>query len=80
MDELKKPPRFYIAIGASAGGLEALQEFFSAMPVLEGAAYVVIQHLAPDAKSVMVELLAKRTEMDVMLAEDSCQVLDRTII
>lgn len=79
MDELRKPPRFYIAIGASAGGLEALQEFFSAMPVLEGAAYIVVQHLAPDTKSVMVELLAKRTKMDVMLAEDSCQVLDRTI-
>lgn len=59
-----------IAIGASAGGLEALQAFFSAAPIGHGAAYIVIQHLDPDHESLMGELLARRTEMKVSQAED----------
>ena len=37
-----------IGIGASAGGLEALQQFFSSMPPNSGLSFVVVQHLSPD--------------------------------
>ncbi|MEM6404608.1 MAG: chemotaxis protein CheB, partial [Cyanobacteria bacterium P01_D01_bin.116] len=48
---------FVVGIGASAGGLRALEEFFANMPADSGAAFVVIQHLSPDFKSLMKELL-----------------------
>ena len=56
---------FVVGIGASAGGLRALQEFFENMPADSGAAFVVIQHLSPDFKSLMKELLERRTRMAV---------------
>nr|WKN36893.1 chemotaxis protein CheB [Tunicatimonas sp. TK19036] len=56
---------FIVGIGASAGGLEALQEFFSKLPDSNPAAFVVIQHLSPDFKSMMDELLAKHTRMPI---------------
>ncbi|MCK6609765.1 MAG: PAS domain-containing protein [Bacteroidia bacterium] len=58
-----------VAIGASAGGLDALQELFTAMPVDSGLAFVVIQHLSPDYKSLMNELLARHTSMAIHIAE-----------
>ena len=67
--------KFYVVgIGASAGGLEALQEYFKEMPNDIGAAYVVIQHLSPDYKSIMDELLSKYTDMPVMIVEDGTEV------
>lgn len=57
-----------VAIGASAGGLEALQQFFAALRQPTGAAFVVIQHLAPDHKSLMAELLARHTTLPVCTA------------
>jgi two-component system CheB/CheR fusion protein len=57
-------PRFgVVGIGASAGGLEALQAFFSAMPSDSGMAFVVIQHLDPTHESLTAELLARHTAM-----------------
>ena len=53
------------AIGASAGGLEALEDFFSNMPPEPGISFVVIQHLSPGSKSVMRELLQAKTKMAV---------------
>ena len=50
-----------VAIGASAGGLEALQVLFESAPVATNAAYIVIPHLDPDHESLMTELLARRT-------------------
>lgn len=54
-------PIYYVGVGASAGGLEALEGFFSQMAPDSGMAFIVIQHLSPDYKSMMVELLSKRT-------------------
>ena len=54
-----------IGIGASAGGLEALQQFFNCMPPNSGLSFVVIQHLSPDYKSLMADILSKHTEMSV---------------
>lgn len=63
-----------VGIGASAGGLEALEQFFSNMPKDTGLAFVVVQHLSPDYKSLMVELLSKHTEMKVLRVEDGMEV------
>ena len=66
--------RYIVGIGASAGGLEALVSFFSALPADSGMAFVVVQHLSPDHKSLMVELLAKHTKMPVQHAQDGVPV------
>lgn len=62
---------FVVGIGASAGGLDALERFFQKAPIDTGAAFVVVQHLSPDFKSLMAELLARHTEMDIYRVEDS---------
>ncbi|MXV16923.1 chemotaxis protein CheB [Hufsiella ginkgonis] len=56
---------YIIAIGASAGGLEAIHEFFDHMPQNEHLSFVIIQHLSPDYKSLLVELVSKHTHMKV---------------
>lgn len=61
---------FVVGIGASAGGLRALEEFFENMPVDSGTAFVVIQHLSPDFKSLMKELLERRTRMEIYRVTD----------
>ncbi|MCF7928830.1 MAG: PAS domain-containing protein [Spirochaetales bacterium] len=67
--------RFHIVgIGASAGGLEALETFFRNMPATDDFAFVVIQHLSPDYKSLMGELLSKHTKMDIHQVEDGMEV------
>lgn len=58
-------PPWVVAVGASAGGLEALQRFFAAVQMPTQAAFVVIQHLAPDHRSMMDELLARHTALPV---------------
>ncbi|MDQ8155110.1 MAG: chemotaxis protein CheB [Gemmatimonadota bacterium] len=67
-------PRYYVGIGASAGGLEALEALFTRLAPDSGMAYIVVQHLSPDYKSMMVELLSKRTEMPVRRAEEGMVV------
>lgn len=66
--------KFVVGIGASAGGLEALQQFFSFMSADSGLSFVVIQHLAPDYKSLIADILGKYTEMAVLQAEDGMEV------
>lgn len=61
-------------IGASAGGLEALEQFFGNMPVNSGIGFVVIQHLDPNHTGIMPELLQRTTAMKVIQATDSLQV------
>jgi two-component system CheB/CheR fusion protein len=63
-----------IGIGASAGGLEALEQFFSHMPGNVGIAFVVIQHLDPNYKGMMPELLQRATEMTVLEAENRMHI------
>jgi len=67
-------PTHYVGIGASAGGLEAIEKFFMNMPGQSTLAFIVIQHLSPDYKSLMVEILSKRTPMEVYRAEDGLSV------
>ncbi|MEL7473338.1 MAG: chemotaxis protein CheB, partial [Planctomycetota bacterium] len=68
-----------VAIGASAGGLEPLQEFFDAMPADTGMAFVVVQHLSPDHPSLMDELLARHTKMRVARAEHGMDAEPNTV-
>jgi len=75
----KKRAEYIVGIGASAGGLEALQEFFKAVPMQTGIAYVVIQHLSPDYKSLMDELLARYTKLTILKAKDGMLVEPDTI-
>ncbi|EDM36206.1 chemotaxis response regulator (methyltransferase) [Pedobacter sp. BAL39] len=60
--------KYIVAIGASAGGLEAIHEFFDHMPQSASFSFIVIQHLSSDYKSLLVELVAKHTHMKVFEA------------
>jgi two-component system CheB/CheR fusion protein len=59
-----------VGIGASAGGLEALDDFLKHLPLDNPFALIVIQHLAPDQPGMMVELLQRSTPMKVLQATD----------
>ena len=67
-------PRFVVGIGASAGGLNALERFFDNVPRETGMAFVVVQHLSPDFKSLMDELLARHTELPIHPVADGMRV------
>jgi two-component system, chemotaxis family, CheB/CheR fusion protein len=63
-----------VGIGASAGGLEAFEQFFGNVPENSGLAYVVIQHLDPTKKGMLPELLQRATKMKVFEVQDSMTV------
>ena len=63
-----------VGIGASAGGLEALEQFFQNVPEGSGIAFVVIQHLDPNHAGIMPELLQRITKMKVLQASDRLKV------
>ena len=67
---------FIVGIGASAGGLAAFEAFFSAMPadVDPGMAFVLVQHLDPNHKSILSELVRRYTRMAVLEVEDGVLV------
>ncbi|MBX2808392.1 MAG: PAS domain-containing protein [Cellvibrionaceae bacterium] len=70
----QKLPTHYIGIGASAGGLEALQILLQNLPTDTGACFVIVQHLSPDFKSMMMELLSKYTSMAIHNVVDDMRV------
>lgn len=59
-----------VAIGASAGGLHPLEVLFSTLPADTGLAFVVVQHLSPDFRSMMGEILARHAAMKIVQASD----------
>ena len=63
-----------VGIGASAGGLRSLESLFDHMPSDTGMAFVVIQHLSPDFKSLMDEILARHTDMAISIATHGMKV------
>jgi two-component system CheB/CheR fusion protein len=63
-----------VGIGASAGGLSALEQFFEQVPPATGLAYVVVQHLAPTETSMLTELLQRITTMPVREADEAIRV------
>ena len=64
-------PLFYVGIGASAGGLEALRPFVAGLPPHANMTYIVAQHMSPDHRSLMVELLARETKLNVVEASNN---------
>ena len=78
-EERREAAPLIIGLGASAGGLEALQQFFDHMPNHSGLSFVVVQHLSPDYKSLMADILGKHTEMTVLQAENGMAVEADTV-
>lgn len=72
-------PSHYVGIGASAGGLEALQRLLQYLPPDAGACYVIVQHLSPNYKSMMLELLTKYTSMALQMVTDGVELKPNTI-
>lgn len=75
----KNRKHYIVAIGASAGGLEAIHDFFDNMAEADELSFVIIQHLSSDYKSLLVELISKHTPMKVFEAEDKMLVLKQCI-
>jgi len=71
---LTDPSPHIVAIGASAGGLEALEKLFDGLSCHSGATFVVIQHLSPDHKSMMANLLSRHTQMPVVMVEQDMPI------
>lgn len=70
MQENVSFPTHVVGIGTSAGGLESLELFFSNVTHQTGITYVVIQHLSPDFKSMMSEILGRVTKLPIYQIED----------
>lgn len=68
-----------VCIGASAGGMEAIHQLFDHVPQDTGFSFIVIQHLSSEYKSLMAELLAKHTTMNVVEAKDNTAVEKNTV-
>ncbi len=69
----KESKQYIVGIGASAGGLEALQKLLTALSPNTGFVYVIVQHLSPDYKSLLGEILSKYTTMPVVQVEDGME-------
>src|SRR5262245_21682959 len=63
-----------VGVGASAGGLEALERFLSHMPADTGMAFILVTHLAPSHVSMLPDLLKRQTKIEVIQAEDGMKV------
>ena len=63
-----------VGIGASAGGLKEIESFFKNMPNAKEVAFVLIQHLSPDYKSMLAEIVTRYTEMNVTQITDNLKV------
>lgn len=68
-----------IAIGASAGGLDPLEDFFRAAPTNAGWVFFVLQHLSPDFRSMMDELLARHTSLTISVAQHGVEIEPNTV-
>lgn len=81
MNESTSPAseNFVVGIGASAGGLEPIHELFDNMPYNTNFSFVIVQHLSPDHKSLMGELLARHTTMRIIEAEENMHLLPNCI-
>jgi two-component system CheB/CheR fusion protein len=68
-----------VGIGASAGGLEALEQFLRHVPINSGMAFVIVQHLDPTHKGIMAELLQRTTDMGVFQVKDRMKVKPNSV-
>jgi two-component system CheB/CheR fusion protein len=72
--DIQSVVKYVVALGASAGGLDAINDFFENVPLNTNLSFVLIQHLSPDYKSMMPELLAKHTKLKVSKITDATTV------
>jgi two-component system CheB/CheR fusion protein len=81
LGEIDRRPvaHFVVGIGASAGGLEAIEHFFDYVPEDSGLTFVVVQHLSPDFKSLMDELLARHTKLPIYRVEDGMAIQPNSV-
>src|SRR5690606_10696632 len=70
--------KFIIGIGASAGGMGAIHELFDYTPT-DAVSYVIIQHISPDHKSLMKELLTKHSKLKIYVAETGMEVISNCV-
>ncbi|HYP80202.1 MAG TPA: chemotaxis protein CheB, partial [Steroidobacteraceae bacterium] len=63
-----------VGIGASAGGIQAMEGFFRQLPPDPGVAFVIVTHLSPDRVSMLHEVIARFTDLTVLVAEDGARV------
>jgi len=63
-----------VGVGASAGGLEALERLLAAVPAHSGLAWLVVQHLDPTHKAMLAELLQRATAMPVQVAAEGLRI------
>lgn len=68
-----------VGIGASAGGLEAFKSFFANMPPDSGMTFVLVQHLSPEHKSMLADLVGRATTMPVVEAENDMPIASNTV-
>jgi len=68
-----------VAIGASAGGLEALEQLFNGMPADQDLCFVVIMHHPPDAPLLLPGILSRHTAMQVVIATEGMPLLPNTV-
>ena len=68
-----------VAIGASAGGLEAMMELLKYLPADTGMAFIYVQHLSPDHKSMLTEILSKKTSMIVQEIDDMDKIMPNNV-
>ncbi len=75
-DKKIETPCFVVAIGASAGGLAAFESFFRALAKKDGSsmAFIVVQHMAPDSKSWLRDMIAKRTALKTVEIENGMEI------
>ena len=69
-----KLSNYVVGIGASAGGLEAIQQLFDYIPDNTGMSFIIVQHLSPNFKSLMPELMAKHTKMEIFTSENEQEI------
>ncbi len=77
--EVKENSFPVVAIGASAGGLEAMIELLKYLPADTGMAFIYVQHLSPDHKSMLTEILSKKTSMIVQEIDDMDKIVPDNI-
>jgi len=68
-----------VGVGASAGGLESFEQFFSHVATDSGMAFVLVQHLDPDHPSLLTEILQRATAMPVTEAQDQLAVMPNNV-
>jgi len=76
---INSPDQYIVGVGASAGGLEALEQFFLSININCQMSFIVTQHLSPDFKSFMPEILQRCTDMTIHTAEEGMPVEPSTL-